>query len=166
MKTLIKKKYNYQKRDNSKSIERINYEERTDQALKDKQIKEKYQGLMNRDFSMAKDFQALDQTIDRIGNLSRCSSTPHVINQTLKKTIQNNREGGHPSKMSNVLKNSASATPSPEKKVQFEVGQFNQAFIKRFNLKTKEGKKEYLKAVYLKGDHGVNFFEKKTRSIL
>lgn len=46
------------------------------------------------------------------------------------------------------------------------INTFGRAVMKRYNLKTKEGKNLYLKDVYLKGDHGVNFFEQKTRSIM
>ena len=56
MKTLMQKKFNYQKRDNSKSIDKIDYNERTDPVLRYKESKKKYKGLMNYDFSMAKDF--------------------------------------------------------------------------------------------------------------
>lgn len=52
----MQKKFNYQKRDNSKSIDKIDYNERTDPVLRYKESKKKYKGLMNYDFSMAKDF--------------------------------------------------------------------------------------------------------------
>ena len=70
LKTLMQKKFSYQKMNNSESIEKIDYQKRTDPVLKYKRIKQQWKGMMKTDFSMNQDLMSLNSSIDNVYNMA------------------------------------------------------------------------------------------------
>ena len=62
---LMHKQYRHQK-SSASSLEKIDYQQRVDPVLKNKIIKEKYQGLMKTDFSMNKDLESLNNDLEKV----------------------------------------------------------------------------------------------------
>lgn len=85
LKTLMQKKFSYQKMNNSESIEKIDYQKRTDPVLKYKRIKQQWKGLMKTDFSMNQDLMSLNSSIDNVYNmaLQRSENKKHNLLSSL-----------------------------------------------------------------------------------